>query len=199
MNAFADALQSILAAFDRQEIRYSIVGSVASSSYGMPRFTNDVDFVVDFEGVDLKEFLAALQTKFYLDGDGAIEAIEIGRCFNAIHLKAGYKFDFFPLEKGPFGEQQLLRRKFVLSSVPQFEDLEFAITSAEDTVLAKLRWFREGGSVSDRQWHDIAGILSTQQGKLDIPYLKHWAARLELSELLDKALSLGQPSPSPAP
>ncbi|MEO5953570.1 MAG: hypothetical protein ABIQ44_13980 [Chloroflexia bacterium] len=125
MNAFADALQSILAEFDRQEIRYSIVGSVASSSYGMPRFTNDVDFVVDFEGVDLKEFLASLQTKFYLDGENVLEAIESGRCFNAIHLEAGYKFDFFPLEKGPFGEQQLLRRRCVHSRVPQFGDLEF--------------------------------------------------------------------------
>lgn len=199
MNAFAAALQSILAALDRQEIRYTIVGSVASSSHGVPRFTNDVDFVVDFEGVDLREFFAGLQKEFYLDAAGAEAAIEKRRSFNAIHLTAGYKFDFFPLEAGPFGEQQLLRRKFVVSSAPQFAELEFAITSAEDTVLAKLRWFREGGCVSDRQWHDILSVIAVQGEKLDTGYMRYWAARLGLSELLEKAISRELPSRAPEP
>ncbi|MBL8951748.1 MAG: hypothetical protein JNK82_13280 [Myxococcaceae bacterium] len=30
------------------------------------------------------------------------------------------------------------------------------VASAEDTVLAKLCWYREGHEVSDRQWADIS-------------------------------------------
>jgi hypothetical protein len=33
--------------FDQLQVRYAIVGSVASMSFGEPRFTNDVDIVAD--------------------------------------------------------------------------------------------------------------------------------------------------------
>ncbi len=197
MSSFSDALQKILAALDRQEIRYCIGGSIASSSHGLPRFTNDVDFVVDFEGVDLEEFFAALAGEFYLDSEQAKASIAKQRAFNVIHVKAGYKFDFFPSEKGPFGEQQLMRRIFVQSAVPNLEDVELAITSAEDTVLAKLRWYRAGGGVSDRQWNDILGVLGVQQEKLDVEYLRQWAGKLGLTDLLEEALSRALPLRGP--
>jgi predicted nucleotidyltransferase len=197
VNTFASALQSILAALDRQEVRYAVVGSVASSNHGLPRFTNDVDIVVDLQEVDLAELFRFLKAEFYFDLDHIQASIEAGRSFNVIHLVGGFKFDFFPVEPGPYGDQQLQRRKFMLSRAPQFGDLEFAIASAEDTVLAKLRWFKQGGGVSDRQWNDIVSILSLQKEKLDYVYLKQWGARLGLTELLEKAISSVRPSPLP--
>lgn len=197
MNAFASALGAILAALDRQETRYAIVGSVASSQHGMPRMTNDVDLLVDFSHMDLPQFASELAKEFYIDLAQARESIAQGRAFNAIHLQAGYKFDFFPLE-GEFGEKQLQRRIFEASRTPQLENLEFAVASAEDTILAKLRWFRLTGETSERQWLDILGILRVQATTLDYAYLHHWAAELGLNQLLDRALSCAQPSPGPA-
>ncbi len=36
---------------------------------------------------------------------------------------------------------------------------ELRIATPEDTLLQKLRWYDDGGRVSDKQWHDVLGIL----------------------------------------
>jgi hypothetical protein len=59
---------------------------------------------------------------------------------------------------------------------------------AQDTVLAKLDWFRKGGEVADGQWPDVLGVLKVQAAALDYLYLRDWAARLGLSDLLRRAL-----------
>ena len=48
-------------------------------------------------------------------------------------------------------------------------------------------WFRDRGEVSDRQWRDILGVLRMQHGSLDMVYLRDWAVRLALTNLLDRA------------
>jgi hypothetical protein len=63
---------------------------------------------------------------------------------------------------------------------------EYPVASAEDILLAKLQWYRMGGQVSERQWTDIAGILAVAPD-LDAAYLRDWAARLGVADLLDKA------------
>lgn len=80
------------------------------------------------------------------------------------------------------------RRQHIVSGLPGLENLEFPVSSPEDTVLAKLVWFRQGGEVSDRQWHDILGVLSVQAPRLDRVYLNTWAERLNVADLLQIAL-----------
>jgi len=60
------------------------------------------------------------------------------------------------------------------------------VTTAEDILLAKLRWYADGGRVSDRQWNDIGGILE-QNPNLDWDYVNSWAARLGVTDLLEEA------------
>jgi hypothetical protein len=45
-----------------------------------------------------------------------------------------------------------------------------------------------GAQISERQWHDIQGVLKIQGTSLDFPYMRHWAAQLNISELLEQAL-----------
>ena len=56
-------------------------------------------------------------------------------------------------------------------------------------VLQKLIWYREGGSISDRQWGDVLGILRTQGERLDREYLDRWVRRQGLGELFARALA----------
>jgi hypothetical protein len=64
-----------------------------------------------------------------------------------------------------------------------------AFSSPEDTILAKLRWFRDGGEVSDRQWRDVLEVIAVQDDRLELAYLRAWAAELEVADLLEQALT----------
>jgi hypothetical protein len=52
--------------------------------------------------------------------------------------------------------------------------------------LAKLRWYRSGGEVSERQWTDVLGILAMNPAA-DRDYLLAWAKRLGVEDLLARA------------
>ena len=62
------------------------------------------------------------------------------------------------------------------------------VATAEDILLAKLRWFKDGGQVSERQWIDILDLIATNPA-MDLEYARHWAARLGVTDLLGKALA----------
>jgi hypothetical protein len=61
--------------------------------------------------------------------------------------------------------------------------VEIRFSSPEDTVLHKLRWYRMGNEVSERQWNDILGILKVQKDTLDQGYLDRWAGALGVVDL----------------
>ena len=63
----------------------------------------------------------------------------------------------------------------------------FPVASPEDIVLAKLEWFRLGGETSERQWWDVVGVLRVAEDA-DRAYLRRWAAALNLTDLLERAL-----------
>jgi hypothetical protein len=62
------------------------------------------------------------------------------------------------------------------------------VASAEDTILAKLRWYRAGNESSTNQWNDVLGILGIMRDGLDVAYLRLWAERLRVDDLLERAL-----------
>jgi hypothetical protein len=68
--------------------------------------------------------------------------------------------------------------------------------SAEDIVLQKLRWFRKGGGISDRQWNDLLSVLKVQANTIDYDYLRHWAVELGVADLLLKAFDDAGVTPS---
>lgn len=59
-----DAFQQLLVVLDRLEIRYAVGGSIASGIHGVPRQTNDIDFIADFRNVDMTEFCRSLGVTF---------------------------------------------------------------------------------------------------------------------------------------
>ena len=187
MIVLAEAFQELLAALDRLEIRFFAGGSVASTTYGMPRQTNDVDLVADVHPERVNEFCEALQPAFYCDAQTVRQAIELGRSFNLIHMRGAFKFDIFPAGDDAFAKSQMARRRYMTTRIPGLEDIEFPVASPEDTILSKLVWFRKGGEISDRQWHDILGVVQVQAGQLDRAYLDEWAAKLGVADLLHKA------------
>jgi len=168
-------------------IPYAVGGSLASSLHGVMRSTLDVDIVADMTLEHIPPLVAALSKEFYADDEMMRDAIEHHSSFNLIHYETAFKVDIFIRKARPFDQMQLERRE--TSIIATDPEQSVYVVSPEDIILAKLEWYRLGGEVSDRQWRDILGVLKTRAGELDLSYLRKWANELNVSDLLERALS----------
>lgn len=165
-------------------VPYAIGGSLASSWYGFSRATYDSDIVAALGTQHVEPFLLRLRNAFYVDEEAMRDAIARRRSFNLIHLQTMFKVDVFIPKNRRFDQAELInRRPHVIGDDP--EQIIFFV-SAEDTILAKLEWYRLGGEISDRQWQDVLGIVKTQGERLDWAYLREQAAGLRLADLLER-------------
>ena len=176
----------VIAIFEKLGIRYSIGGSLASSAFGIPRATMDIDIVADIKQENVPLLQECLEKEFYADMDMIREAVRRKSSFNIIHLESLYKVDIFILQEHPFDLQALARR--VQKKVSEDNPQEPFFSTPEDIILNKLKWYQDGGGVSDRQWNDILGVLKVQGKNLDMPHLSEWAEKLNLSALLARAI-----------
>jgi hypothetical protein len=165
---------------------YFLGGSLASSLLGEPRSTLDIDLVVVLRSDEAPALVRELAPEFYVDEGAVRDAIRRRGAFNAIHQSTVLKVDFFVLGEDSFDREQLARR--VSFPLLDASGRSVFVSSAEDLILRKLDWYRQGGGVSDRQWRDVAGILKVQAKRLDLAYLRRWAESLGLTVLLERAL-----------
>jgi hypothetical protein len=96
---------------------------------------------------------------------------------------SGAKVAVYVSDECPFTREQFARARILAlgsASCP----LPFA--SPEGVILAKLRWYRDGGETSEQQWRDVAGILTIMAPELDRVWLEQWAVRLGVHDLLDR-------------
>jgi len=172
---------------DELGIQYVVVGSFASSARGFQRATRDVDILARI-GLDQVESLyERLRDRYYVDRLSIRSAVTSRSHFNAIHLDSMFKVDVFVPSDSDRLSQQQLSRHLPEKLSPDSNAIVYVAT-AEDTLLAKLAWYRKGNKVSDRQWADVLGIIRLQGNRLNQVYLEDWAAKLGLTELLVRAL-----------
>jgi hypothetical protein len=177
----AATLNAIRAAFDALEIRWVVGGSLASAAYGEPRATNDIDVVALLDEGAARQFGRVLGPEFYFSEAAAVDAVRAHQCFNVIDQRTFIKVDVFVPDEGPLGRGQLKRRRML----ELVGGVVVPVLGPEDVVLQKLRWFRMGGGVSDRQWRDLVQVV--RAGSLDDAYLDEVAATVGLQELLARA------------
>ncbi len=177
-----ELLRLLVSLLDEAEIRYMVVGSFASSFYGEPRMTRDIDLVVDpsVESIALVvEGLGSLEEGRFYVGD-AQTAVTNRDMFNVIDNTTGWKVDLIVRKGRAFSQIELDRRV-----AAQLGGVDVFVSSAEDTVLTKLEWGNKSGS--DRQFSDVVAIIRAQD--LDRDYMELWATELGIGDLLDKAIT----------
>lgn len=165
------------------KIPYYISGSVASIIYGEERFTKDADLVIRIFPFHIPKFVQAFEGEFVISADAIQAALQGRRAFNIIHVDTAFKIDFYPISDDDDLEIDAFARR-------RLHDIgagEVWVASAEDVILAKLRWFRRGSEASETQWRDVLGVLKVQGESLDFAYLSAQAQRFGLKDLFDQA------------
>jgi len=165
------------------KIPYYVGGGVASINYGEPRLTNDADVVMRIFPFHVPHFVKALENEFVVSADAVQDAMARRYAFNIIHIETAYKIDFYPITD----EDEMASAAFARQQRINIGAGEIWMASAEDVILAKLRWFRKGGEVSEKQWRDVLGVLKVQGERLEFAYLESMAGRFGLADLLKRA------------
>jgi hypothetical protein len=170
--------------FEALGVPYTIGGSIASSLAGEPRSTVDIDVVAALEERHLPALVAALSEVYYVDEAALRRAVRDRGIANLIHQPSQLKVDIHVAGGTPLDAHQLGRRQ----RIDLGDGRSLYVHPPEDILLQKLRWYRRGGEISDRQWRDILGIVRVQGSRLDRAYLSRYAPALEVADLLARAL-----------
>lgn len=188
-----ELLAMVLDVLERQGIIYFVVGSFASSVYGEPRFTQDVDIVVELSEAQVQPLCDAFPSpQFYVSPEAAMEALKSHSQFKVLHPDSGGKVDFMIARPDAWGREQLRRRR----EVKILPNRQGFAGRPEDIILSKMLYYREGGS--EKHLRDITGILRVSGDDVDRAYVQKWADELGVADIWAAILRrLGSAAPNP--
>jgi hypothetical protein len=152
---------------------YAIWGGLAVVAYGEPRFTQDMDILLNPTGFDVSLFVNALRKIHYHVDEVAVRRAMNGGFFNVIHLFYIIKTDFYVAVE-PELQAMIAGRSYL----PFDEIRRAAYITPTSVVITKLRAYED--SQSSRHLDDIASIVRLQTRKLDREQLDAAAAQLGL-------------------
>lgn len=176
-----ELLKKTLSVLDAHNIEYMLVGSFVSSLYGEPRSTQDIDMIVSINRNHIANLIREFPPpKYYLDEELIQLAIENEKMFNLLDTEEGDKIDFYIQKKESYEIEKFQRR-----IKKSFLGMQVYFLSAEDLILSKLVWSKKSG-YSEKQFHDVKGVLRVQMANLDYPYIERKVIELKLEELWER-------------
>lgn len=179
----SDLLRFVAGVLNQLGIRYFVTGSTATVFFGEPRFTNDIDIVIDLPPGKISAFCAAFPAEdFYLSEESARRAVARRGQFNVIHPRSGWKVDFIVAGDTPLDRSRFLRAR-QLSPGPDFQ---VSFSSPEDVILKKMEFYQEGHS--EKHLRDIASVFKISGDQIDRSYLEEWVSKLGLEDVWRQVL-----------
>lgn len=170
-----EVVRKAVAALDAAGVAYMLTGSLASSLHGLPRSTQDIDFVIAPDDRTLGQLISEFSSsRYYLSRTAAIQALRQDSLFNVIDLESGWKIDFIIRKSREFSRAEFDRR-----ITAELLGMKIVVATPEDVVISKLEWSKRFGS--ERQLDDAAGIVKTQGPRLDTGHVERWVVALELA------------------
>jgi hypothetical protein len=174
----SDLLRQVVLVLERLGVPYLVTGSIAAMYYGEPRFTNDIDVVAALSPDQISGLCQAFpHEQFYISEHAVRQAVAQRGQFNIIHPESGLKVDVMVPPDTPFNRSRFSRTRRVQPA----PDYQASFASAEDVILKKMEYYREGGS--EKHLRDIASMLKLSGDRLDEHYISEWATRLGVEQV----------------
>lgn len=175
MSEQLQVLTTIATRFTEAGIPYMVTGSIASSHYAEPRFTRDIDIVVEMTQRDVPRVVQLLDDEFHVDEEAIGRAVARRGLVNVFHRQSFVKVDLIVRKETAYRREEFARRR-----VANIGNVSVAIVSPEDLILSKLVWIQESGS--DVQRRDVARLVQSVEA-LDRAYIERWAEELSVASL----------------
>ncbi len=182
-----ELLKDCLVRLGQSGISYMLVGSMAGNYWGIPRSTHDIDFVIEYEAEDVAKIVELFDGDFFIQQSSVQMALNPPYQFNALDNRSALKVDFFRLAGDDYELERFKRKRQI-----QLLDVIAFIAAPEDIVLHKLRWYSI--NPSDRQLTDAAGIISVSGTAMDEGYLRLWAEKIKVADLLKRVKEMAKPT-----
>jgi len=165
----------LAAGLEQAGLPYMFTGSFVSSLQGYPREIGNLDVVVALPAAALPALARAFPPPdFELDLEAARLALARAEAFALVEADSGAQVDFWPLGGSAFDRSRFARRR-----EESFQGALLAVCAPEDTILSKLPWGQRWGQLA-RQLEDARGVYELQYSRLELDYLRRWAAELGL-------------------
>lgn len=160
---------------------YAISGSFASSFWGEPRSTRDIDIVFRPETLDVSELGQKVNSAFELDAQMRFEGITGTSRYVLRHRRTGFQAELFLLTEDPFDQSRFARR-----TEAELSGVTAVFMTAEDVIVQKLLWLQRSGDQKHNE--DSRKILAVQFAELDWDYIRRWTDEHGTGGLLDAIL-----------
>lgn len=180
-----DITLSVASALERSGIPYILVGSFSSNAYGIPRSTQDADFIIELGERPIGELIAQLPSGLAVDPQMHFETITGTYRYIGTHNASGFKVELFLLSSDPFHVARFVRRRQEV-----VQGCTVWLPTAEDVVIQKLRWF--GLARRSKDESDARDVLAVQHPRLDLGYIRNWCDQHGTRELFERLLADAQ-------
>ena len=162
-----DLVGTFLRPLNRVGVRYMVTGSVASSIYGEPRFTQDLDLVLALSAVEAGVLAAAFPPIDFYCAPAEVIAEE----FNIYHHESGWRADCYMVGRRDIESWAMSERRMI----PVGDEL-VPVAPPEYVILSKLEYYARSGST--RHPEDILRMLQVSATLIDTNLIAAWAERL---------------------
>jgi hypothetical protein len=177
-----EVLEYVARVLESLDVPYAVGGSTAAILYGEPRYTRDIDIVVELPVGRVSRLLEHFAwPEFIVDAGVAREAaVEHGQ-FNIIHKFSGVKVDIYVADDEIARNQIANARRLTTA-----DGVTAEISSPEELMLKKMQFYAYGEM--ETQLRDVASMLRVSGPHIDREKVRLLAERYNLSHVWEAVL-----------
>lgn len=162
-----DVVLAVVRALEDAGIGYMVVGSLSSNSYGIPRSTQDADFVIEEAGPQIASLARRLPESLILDPQVTFETVTGTNRLMIKRKRGRFKVELFLASDDPH-DRERFRRRVRGETYGQ----TVWLPTPEDVIITKLRWSKQGKRNKDVD--DVRNVIAVQGDALDWEYIHRW-------------------------